>query len=118
MMEQYLFNSGTQNTPQGAYCAFTGNDNTGGTIGANDVDGGHTTLTSPVYDLTDYTNPTFTYFRWYTNSPPTGRILQLIGGKIQVTDDGINWTYVENNKTSDNRWRKFAFRVKDYVTVR
>ena len=38
----------------------------------NDVDGGHTTLTSPVYDLTDYTNPTFTYHRWYTNSPPTG----------------------------------------------
>ena len=64
--------NGTQNTPQGAYCAFTGNDNTGGTIGGNDVDGGHTTLTSPVYDLTDYTNPTFTYFRWYTNSPPTG----------------------------------------------
>ncbi|MAO71182.1 MAG: hypothetical protein CMD02_01575 [Flavobacteriales bacterium] len=108
---------GTQNTPQGAYCAFTGNDNTGGTIGANDVDGGHTTLTSPVYDLTDYTNPTFTYFRWYTNSPPTGANPSADWWQVQVTDDGVNWTYVENNKTSDNRWRKFAFRVKDYVTV-
>ena len=108
---------GSQNTPQGAYCAFTGNDNTGGTIGANDVDGGHTTLTSPVYDLTDYTNPTFTYHRWYTNSPPTGANPSADWWQVQVSDDGMNWIYVENNKTSDNRWRKFAFRVKDYVSV-
>ena len=37
----------------------------GGTVGhpasANKV----YVLTSPVYDLTDYTNPTFTYHRWY-----------------------------------------------------
>ena len=70
-MELYLFALEHVNTPQGAVIAFTGNDNTGGTIGGNDVDGGHTTLTSLMYDLTDYTNPTFTYFRWYTNSPPT-----------------------------------------------
>ena len=40
-----------QHTLGGAYCAFTGNDFTGGTIGSNDVDGGHTTLISPIYDL-------------------------------------------------------------------
>ena len=106
-----------QNTPQGAYCAFTGNDNTGGSIGANDVDGGHTTLTSPVYDLTDYKNPTFTYYRWYTNSPPTGANPGADWWQVQVTDDGNNWVYVENNVTSDNRWRKFAFRVSDYVSL-
>ena len=55
----------------------TGNDNTGGTIEAVLME--DTTLTSPVYDLTDYTNPTFTYHRWYTNSPPTGQIPQQIG---------------------------------------
>ena len=49
--------------------------------------------------------------------PPTGQTLQYDWWQVQVTDDGINWTYVENNKTSDNRWRKFAFRVKDYVSV-
>ena len=106
-----------QNTPQGAYCAFTGNDNTGGSIGANDVDDGHTTLTSPVYDLTDYNNPTFTYYRWYTNSPPTGANPGADWWQVQVTDDGNNWVYVENNMTSDNRWRKFAFRVNDYVSL-
>ncbi|MBT6809079.1 MAG: T9SS type A sorting domain-containing protein, partial [Flavobacteriales bacterium] len=107
----------SQHTFQGAYCAFTGNDFTGGSIGANDVDGGHTTLTSPIYDLTDYTNPTFAYYRWYTNSPPTGANPNADWWQVQVTDDGVNWVYVENNMTSDNRWRKFSFRVKDYVNI-
>tara|TARA_B100000902_G_scaffold48580_1_gene55592 strand:- start:27296 stop:30160 length:2865 start_codon:yes stop_codon:yes gene_type:complete len=106
-----------QNTFQGAFCAFTGNDMTGGTIGANDVDGGHTTLTSPVYDLVDYKNPTFSYYRWYTNSPPTGANPGADWWQVQVTDDGNNWVYVENNITSDNSWRKFAFRVLDYVGI-
>ena len=34
-----------------------------------------------------------------------------------ITDDGVNWEYVENNRTSDISWRKFAFRVKDYVNL-
>jgi len=106
-----------QHTPQGAYCAFTGNDLTGGSIGSNDVDGGHTTLTSPVYDLSSYDNPTFSYYRWYTNSPPTGANPAADWWQVLVSDDGSNWVYVENNMTSDNRWRKFSFRVKDYVSV-
>ena len=106
-----------QHTSQGVYCAFTGNDFTGGTIGSNDVDGGHTTLTSPTYDLTNYNNPTFTYYRWYTNSPPTGANPGADWWQVQVTDDGSNWVYIENNMTSDNRWRKFSFRVSDYVTI-
>ena len=34
-----------------------------------------------------------------------------------ITDDGVNWVYVESNMSSDNSWRKFAFRVKDYVNL-
>ena len=112
-----LVQPSTQHTPFGAYCAFTGNDMTGGTIGANDIDDGHTTLTSPSYDLTNYNNPTFSYYRWYTNSPPTGANPGADWWQVQVTDDGSNWVYVENNMTSDNSWRKFSFRVKDYVSI-
>ena len=112
-----LVQTSTQHTPFGAYCAFTGNDMTGGTIGANDIDDGHTTLTSPSYDLTDYNNPAFSYYRWYTNSPPTGANPGADWWQVQVTDDGSNWVYVENNMTSDNSWRKFSFRVKDYVSI-
>ena len=34
-----------------------------------------------------------------------------------ITDDGVNWHYVENNKSSDISWRKFAFRITDYVNL-
>ena len=33
-----------------------------------------------------------------------------------ITDDGVNWKY-ENNMSSDISWRKFAFRVSDYVNL-
>ena len=47
-------------------------------MGTNDVDGGHTTLRSPVIDLTSYEHPIFSYWRWYVNAPaaePTGHRL-------------------------------------------
>jgi hypothetical protein len=78
-----LVQPSTQHTPFGSYCAFTGNDMTGGTIGANDIDDGHTTLTSPSYDLTTYNNPTFSYYRWYTNFLLLELILVQIGGKFK-----------------------------------
>ena len=34
-----------------------------------------------------------------------------------ITDDGLNWNYVENNKSSDISWRQFAFRISDYVNL-
>ena len=101
----------------GIECAFTGNAGLLDGIGANDVDDGHTTLFSPYYDLTSYTNPVFTYYRWYTNSPPSGANPGADWWQVLITDDGVNWQYVESNKTSDKSWRRFAFRVKDYVNL-
>ena len=34
-----------------------------------------------------------------------------------ITDDGVNWVYVENTLSSDLSWRRNAFRVKDYVNL-
>lgn len=81
------------------------------------MDDGHTTLFSPFYDLTSYINPVFTYYRWYTNNPPSGANPGADWWQVLVTDDGVNWQYVENNKTSDKSWRRFAFRVADYVNL-
>jgi len=98
-------------------CAFTGNAGFLDGIGTNDVDEGHTTLFSPFYDLTSYANPVFTYYRWYTNNPPTGAEPNADWWDVLVTDDGVNWQYVENTLTSDKSWRRVAFRVNDYVNL-
>ena len=107
-----------QHTIGGLQCAFTGNASSiNDGLGTNDVDGGHTTLYSPYYDLTSYANPAFSYFRWYTNSPYSGANPGADWWQVMITNDGVNWQYVENNISSDISWRKFAFRVSDYVSL-
>ena len=111
-------------TLNGTRCAVTGNvfsilgqpDPSAG-IGTNDVDDGHTTLYSPFYDLSHKTNPAFTYYRWYTNNPPSGANPGADWWYVLITDDGINWHFVENTLTADKSWRRVAFRVKDYVNL-
>mgnify|MGYP001171782268 CR=1 FL=1 len=108
----------SDHTQGGSTCAFTGNASSSlDGIGANDVDDGHTTLYSPFYDLTQYNNPAFSYWRWYTNSPPSGANPGADWWQVLITDDGLNWYYVENNLSSEINWRRFAFRASDYVNL-
>jgi Zn-dependent metalloprotease len=103
-----------QHTNGGSQCLYTGNaPSSSDGIGTNDVDGGHTTVFSPSYDLSSYVKPAFSYWRWFTNN--TGANPGADWWQVMITDDGVNWHYVENNKSSDNSWRKFVFRVSDYV---
>ena len=75
----------------------------------------------PIFSLGDqnqqYNNPAFSYYRWYTNSPATGANPGADWWQVLITDDGANWHYVENNMSSDISWRKFVFRVTDYVNL-
>ena len=113
-----IVQTATQHTQNGYACAFTGNASSiNDGIGANDVDGGHTTLYSPYFNLSSYTNPAFTYWRWYTNNPSSGANPGADWWQVLITDDGVNWVYIENTLSSDLSWRRNAFRVKDYVNL-
>jgi hypothetical protein len=108
----------TQTTTGGSYCAVTGNaPSASSALGTNDVDAGITTLESPVYNLTSFTNPIFTYNRWYINNPPSGANPGNDSWEVHVTNDGSTWTKIERTNVSDKSWRRVAFRVKDYVTL-
>jgi hypothetical protein len=102
-------------TPGGQYCAITGNapSPTDG-AGTEDVDGGATTLESPSYDLSTYTNPAFTFYRWYSNDQ--GATPGTDFWQVYISGDGVNYVPVENTKVADHSWRRFAFRVLDYIT--
>ncbi|MDA0973028.1 MAG: hypothetical protein O2867_04755 [Bacteroidetes bacterium] len=108
-----------QFTEGGANCIVTGNSSSiNAGVGENDVDGGTTTLISDFIDMTNYTDPAFTYMRWYTNSPPTGANPGADWWQVQVSDDGgDSWVYVEDTKASDASWRRYAFRILDYVDL-
>jgi hypothetical protein len=108
--------TGDQVTPAGEYCLFTGNGSVGGGIGENDVDGGKTTLQTTTIDLSSFTNPIISYYRWYTNSPPGGANPGADYWQVRMSNDnGATWTYVENTKTSDMQWRRNAFHVSDFM---
>lgn len=96
------------------FCAFTGNTN-GNSVGANDVDGGKTTLFSPVFDIKGYVSPALSYYRWYSNNQGANPGNDF--WEVYVSGDGGEWVEVENANVADHSWRFSALRVKDYVTA-
>ena len=99
-------------------CAITANAaNSSAALGDSDVDGGHTTLVTPVFDLSEFDNPAISYWRYYTNSPPSGANPGADWWQVLITDDEVDWVYVENSKVSDPSFRRVAFRVQDYVDL-
>ncbi len=102
----------------GRMCWVTGATQIPDNVNANDVDGGHTTLTSPKYDLTSYTEPAIGYWRWYNNAIGPHKHEDVF--TIQVTnDDGANWTNVEvvgpTGSDTIGGWNFHMFRVSDFV---
>lgn len=107
-----------QHTPGGQYCAITGNaPSASDALGTNDIDNGETTLESPNYNLSTFVNPMFTFYRWYINNPPSGANPSNDTWEVQISNDNTNWTKIERTNVSDKSWRKFAFRVTDYVPL-
>lgn len=109
---------GDQHTPGGDLCWVTGNATSpSSALGENDVDGGTTTVISGNMDLTGRTNPVFTYWRWYTNNPPSGANPNADWWQVYISNNGgTTWVPVEDTRTSDRSWRRHAFRVQDLVT--
>ena len=109
--------TGTQHTPGGDYCWYTGNAlsvNDG--IGENDVDGGSTTLMGPDIDLTNYVDPAMSFWRWYTNNPPSGANPNADWWQVYASaDEGATWLPVEDTKTGERNWRRKVFRVADVL---
>lgn len=108
---------GYQHTDGGANCWYTGNAlSTTSAIGENDVDEGSTTLLGPNVDLSNYTQPAMSYWRWYTNNPPSGANPNSDWWQVYASgDNGSTWVSVEDTKTGERNWRRKAFRVADVL---
>ena len=85
----------------GVNCWFTGQGTAGGAIGAADVDGGTTTLTSPQLDGSDLT-AVLSYWRWYSNDQ--GSAPNADSMPVQWSRDGVTWTLLEDVSGNANAW--------------
>lgn len=105
--------TGTQTTPGGFACVMSQAD-PGTVFSQYDIDNGSTTVISPPYDLTSYNQPAFTFQRWYTNDQGSNPGKDY--WKVYISNDGgVTYLPVENTNIADHSWRRFAFRVSDYL---
>jgi hypothetical protein len=96
-------------------CFVTANDNPGDAAGAADVDGGKTTLFSPVFDLTGYTSAYVDYWVWYTND--RGNNPGQDFWDVDVTNDGSTWVHLEHTVESTNAWVPRSFELHEHVDL-
>jgi choice-of-anchor B domain-containing protein len=96
-------------------CFVTGNG--AGTPNQFDLDDGTTILTSPVFDLSGYTDPYINYWRWYFNAAgiPAANIdtlfIYLNNGTTEVL---IDEAFAGN--TTMGFWTEMSLRIANYLT--
>jgi hypothetical protein len=100
----------------GTICFVTGQGTVGGGPGEADVDGGKTTLRSPVFDLTHVLQPRVVYWRWYTNN--LGNNPGEDTWLVQVSNNGgTSWADLERTTASANNWQQKSFLIESYVPL-
>ncbi len=104
----------------GTNCWFTGQGVAGGGVDAADVDGGKTTLLSPVFDLSSAQRVRVSYWRWYFGGfgYPTHDAL-----RVEVSrDGGANWALFETvgpggPDASGAQWRYKEAQLTDIIPL-
>jgi hypothetical protein len=89
----------------GHVCFVTGNGAPGGGPGDQDVDGGRTTLVSPVIDLSGADWAEIAYWRWYVDATTLDDDFL-----VEISDDGgVTWTNLETVGDTASPWVRAAF---------
>jgi len=89
-------------TPIGTRCFITGNAPPGSPDGQNDVDGGCTTLLSPIFDVAGANDVVVRYWRWYTNETSLDDDLL-----VDISSDGgATWQPFERVTETRQPWIK------------
>ncbi len=102
----------------GVMCFVTGNAAAGATAGTQDVDGGSTTLTSPVFSLAGTTAPSIAYSRWYSNHLGAAPYADTFVISIS-NNGGSTWTTAEtvgpSGPEAEGNWYSHGFNVSDII---
>ncbi len=99
--------TGKDHTSGTGKCAVTGNAASASSQPGNaDVDGGRTTLITQTYDLSGYTQPVISYWRWFSNSQATTNVGKDLWRVWISYDNGTTWNMAEKTYKPDVRWRR------------
>jgi choice-of-anchor B domain-containing protein len=104
-------------SPDPGVTAFiTGQANQSSSVEQTDVDGGNTTLESPVVDGSGLGAAKLGYSRWLSTDAgtlsPGGTLL------VEISDDGgSSWTQLESTSASAPEWRRLEFDLGSFVSL-
>lgn len=102
----------------GTFCFVTANGSVGGGVGDADVDGGATSVRSPVIDASGLSDPSVSYWRWYSNSAGSGPGEDTMTVHIS-NNGGSTWTLLETVGPTGadvlGGWIKHTARIADFV---
>lgn len=99
------------------FCLVTGNaPSPTSSTGVADVDGGRTSVITPVFDVTGYTEPIVEYWRWYSNNGGGNPGQDVWTVFIKDSSATIWLLRVDNTSRTDNRWRRRIFHLNQYLT--
>jgi len=95
----------SDHTAAGTMCFVTQNGVPGAPASDADVDGGRTTLVSPIWDLRGAHRAVLSYWRWYSNDLTTQAADDTF--VVAVSNDaGAHWIAVERAATTAAEWRR------------
>ena len=94
---------------QNVQCFVTQNGEVGGSAGSADVDGGSTTLVSPLLDV-EGTDGIISYARWFFDSLASDWLKTFISN-----DDGNSWTLVHETTGTGSEWETVSFNMSSYI---
>jgi choice-of-anchor B domain-containing protein len=107
----------SQPTGEEGYLFMTGAEPQFPPANFSDINGGSTTLTSPVMDLTDHSDPSIWFDLWYVQYPKdTVRDTML----VQLSNDnGATWVtaYSETETGGNAEWKRRAIFPKDFLPL-
>jgi hypothetical protein len=106
-------------TPTPGTICWVTDGRAGASLGTYDVDGGRTTIVSPISDLSGVADATISYWRWYSND--TGSNPDTDTFRVDVTNNGSTWVNVETLGAAfggehTGGWYFHEFQVANFVT--
>lgn len=105
----------TDHTAVGVNCFVT--DGLAGTgVGANDVDGGRTTLLSPIWDLSAESNAVIELYTWFTNDNGNNPGQDFFNIDIS-SDSGATWLPMLHENVDWEEWQRETFLLEDYIPL-
>jgi len=98
----------------GVKCFVTGNGTPGGAAGDNDVDGGCTSLRSPIFDLSEVEAAVINYWRWYAMA---GNSMDDQFAVDVSSNGGGTWIPLERVPDNENYWSRVSKDLSQYITL-